>query len=82
MEELTSTSMEERIRQIMADILDLDPDTIDESTAMDRVPGWDSLTHINLCLSLEQEFQVALEVAEIETMLSYADIVQVLEHKF
>ena len=74
-------SMEDRVRQVMADILDLDADAIDDSTAMESVASWDSLSHINLCLGLEQEFQVSLEVAEIEAMLSYPDILQVLQQK-
>jgi acyl carrier protein len=73
--------MEERIKQIMADVLDLDPDSIDESTEMDAIESWDSLNHIQLCLSLEQEFQISLLVSEIESMLSYPDIVQVLQGK-
>lgn len=73
--------MEERIKQIMADVLDLDPLAIDGGTAMDTIESWDSLTHINLCLSLEQDFQVAFTVTEMETMLSYEDILRVLSEK-
>ena len=59
-----------------------DPDIVlrDEMTA-DDIPGWDSLTHITLCLAFEQEFQVSFEVSEIESMLSYTDFVEVLEKK-
>ena len=73
--------MEGRVKQIMADVLDLDPLTIDEGTAMDSTESWDSLTHINLCLSLEQDFQVSFSVSEMEAMLSYEDIVRVLGEK-
>jgi acyl carrier protein len=73
--------VEERVKQVLADILDVKPTSIDESTAMDSVDTWDSLTHINLCLALEQEFQVAFEVKEIETMLSYPDVLEVLLRK-
>jgi acyl carrier protein len=73
--------MEERIRQIMADVLDLDPRSIDGGTAMDSVDSWDSLTHINLCLGLEQDFQVFFTVPEMEAMLSYEDIIRVLAEK-
>jgi len=73
--------MEERIRQIMADVLDLDPRSIDGGTAMDSVDSWDSLTHINLCLGLEQDFQVSFTVLEMEAMLSYEDIIRVLAEK-
>lgn len=73
--------MEERIKQVMADILNLNPTSIDESTAMDCVESWDSLNHIQLCLSLEQEFQISLGVSEIESMLSYPEILQVIQEK-
>lgn len=73
--------MEERVKQVMGDVLDLDPDSIDGDTTMDSVESWDSLTHINLCLSLEQDFQVSFTVPEMEAMLSYEDIVRVLAEK-
>jgi len=73
--------MEERVKQIMADVLDLDPHSIDGDTAMDSVESWDSLTHINLCLSIEQDFQVSFTVPEMEAMLSYEDIIRVLAEK-
>jgi len=73
--------MEQKVKQIMADVLDLDPQVIDGHTAMDTIESWDSLTHINLCFSLEQDFQLAFTVAEIETMLSYGDILRVLREK-
>ncbi len=82
MNSVARTGMEERVRQVMADVLDLEAGAIDGSTATESVPSWDSLSHINLCLSLEQEFQVSFDVTEIESMLSYTDIVQVLEQKF
>ena len=73
--------MEQKVKQIMADVLDLDPRAIDGHTAKDTIESWDSLTHINLCLNLEQDFQVALTVSEMEAMLSYADILRVLREK-
>lgn len=75
------SDMEERIKQIMADVLDLDAAVIDDSTAMDSTESWDSLSHINLCLSLEQDFQVSFSVGEMESMLTYDDVVRVLTEK-
>jgi acyl carrier protein len=77
----TPGDMEERIKQIMADVLDLEPTGIDGDTAMDTIERWDSLTHITLCLSLEQDFQVSFTVGEMEAMLSYDDILLVLGEK-
>jgi acyl carrier protein len=77
----TLRDMETRIKQIMADALDLEPRAIDGDTTVDTLERWDSLTHINLCLSLEQDFQVSFTVDEMEAMLSYGDILRVLSEK-
>ena len=73
--------MEQKVKEIMGDVLDLDPQAIDGHTAMDTIESWDSQAHINLCLCLEQDFQIAFTVAEIEAMLSYGDILRVLRKK-
>ena len=73
--------MEQQVKQVMADVLNLDPATINGSTSRDRTASWDSLNHINLVVALEQEFQVSFEVSEIEAMLSYMDILEILEQK-
>lgn len=68
--------IEQRIKQIMADILHLEPRQIDEQTAMDNTEAWDSANHISLVLALEDEFSISFDVAEIETMTSFFDVVQ------
>lgn len=73
--------MEDQIKRVMADVLDLDPETIDGGTARDSVAAWDSLKHITLCLALEDEFKISFDVSEIEAMLSYMDVLQILQHK-
>jgi len=73
--------MEEQIKAILADVLDLEPDAVDESIAMDNAEGWDSMSHINLCLAIEEQFGVTFEVEEMQAMLSYYDILDVLEAK-
>lgn len=73
--------MEEQVKQVMADILSLDTATIDNSTSKDSTASWDSLSHINLIVALEQEFQVSFDVTEIESMLSYTDIMDTLGRK-
>ena len=73
--------MEERVKQIMADIFDINPKKINKSTSMDNVAAWDSLKHINLILELEQEFRISLDTKEIESMLSFEDILKTLKMK-
>jgi acyl carrier protein len=69
-------STQQKIRRLMADILSLDPERIDENTSMDNSEFWDSANHISLVLALEDEFGIAFDVSEIEGMRSYFDLVQ------
>jgi acyl carrier protein len=73
--------LEDQVKNVMADILNLDPNSIDESTAQDGTASWDSLSHINLIVALEQEFQVSFDISEIESMLSFSDILDTLGKK-
>jgi acyl carrier protein len=73
--------LEQQVKQVMADVLDLEPNSIDVSTTKDGTASWDSLNHINLIVALEQEFQTSFDVSEIESMLSYSDILETLEKK-
>jgi acyl carrier protein len=73
--------VEEQVKQVMADILAVDADSIDRSTTKDGTASWDSLNHINLIVALEQEFNVSFEVSEIESMMSFTDILETLERK-
>jgi len=73
--------MEERIKQVMADILGVDPDAIDGATSMQDIESWDSANHISLCLGLEEAFQIQLDVSDMEAMVSYDDILHIVTSK-
>jgi acyl carrier protein len=73
--------VEEQIKQVMADVLNLDLKAINGATSKDGTASWDSLAHINLIVALEQEFQISFDVSEIESMLTYSDILETMERK-
>ena len=73
--------MEERIKLLMSEILNVSPESINGATTRDEIDSWDSLNHINLIVGLEQEFAVSFDVAEIESMSCFADIVRLVERK-
>ena len=66
----------QKIRRLMAEILSLNPEHIDDNTSMDNTELWDSANHISLVLALEDEFGIAFDVSEIEGMRTYFDLVQ------
>jgi acyl carrier protein len=76
-----SKNVEQTIKDLMSIVLNIDAAKIDDSTAMDNTPGWDSANQINLVLALEEEFSISFEVSEFELMVSFFDIVQVVNAK-
>ncbi len=70
--------MNEELKRILSEVLDLPPERIREDAAMENTPGWDSLAQINIILSLEQSFGVSIDPAQAATMTNVAAIRRVL----
>ena len=67
-----------RIRRIVANTLGPFDMEISESTMASQVDGWDSLTHVQIVVAIESEFNVRLsssEIAQLENVGSLVDIV-------
>ena len=71
--------MENRVRRIVADVLDLDAEEIDGSVGRDTIDVWDSLKHISLCVALEEEFNVTLPNDAAVGIVTVADAVRYIE---
>ena len=69
------------VKRVMADVLDLDVNAITDDTSMDNSPKWDSANHIQLVLALEEAFSISFDVTELESMVSFFDIVNVIQSK-
>jgi len=68
-------------KRVLADVLRIDSERIDEATSRDNTPEWDSLKHITLVMALEEEFGVTFDVDEIESMLTFGDVLKALGRK-
>ena len=73
--------MEQKIKSIMAEVLEMSADQIGESTAMDNTDSWDSLKHMEMVMALEESFQVELPADEMMEMISFNDIKRILRDK-
>lgn len=57
--------MEERLKLLIAEILELRVDDIAADMDRQRTPAWDSLNHLRLITACESEFDVVLTMDEI-----------------
>ena len=63
--------MERRLKQIFADVFLVDPNSIEDNTDKNSIDAWDSLGHLNLITSIEEEFQIIFKEEQIIEMLNY-----------
>ena len=78
---MSGDTFELRVRQILADVLQIDFSSIDYDTCMDNTASWDSFNHISVVFGLEEEFGISFEIDEMESMLSFFDVLQIVEAK-
>jgi acyl carrier protein len=73
--------LETKLNELIASILHLPAQSIGDQLTMSDVETWDSLQHMNLIASLEQEFTVEFTFDEIVAMQSVGAIKTVLHSK-
>ena len=70
-------SNKEKLKEILALILKIDVNEINESTSYNVIESWDSLNHMNIILSIEEEFnikisdEVALDLTSYPLLLKF-----------
>jgi acyl carrier protein len=73
--------MEEKIRSILAGILEIEPARIGERFGPDSCPNWDSLSNLRIISALEQEFALKLTWPEISSMTDFSRIRDVIRRQ-
>jgi len=73
--------MNQRLLAILTEVFGLKEAEISLSLTRDDVESWDSLRQMDLVLSLEEEFGITLEMADIVRLESVASIEEVLRAK-
>jgi len=70
---------ETKLKSVIATVLEIEPTEIDENSSMDTIEAWDSIKHMDLILSLEEEFGVSVPDEEAGDLTSYALIKLVMK---
>ena len=73
--------MNQRLASVLAEIFGLRADQIHPELTKEAVGSWDSLKQMDLVMSLEREFSIALEIPDIIRMTSVANIIVVIKDK-
>ena len=73
------STMEEKLKNVLADVFKIDAQSIDENTSVDNVEKCESLTHLNLVLALEDAFNITFSEVQTVEILNYSLIKLVLQ---
>lgn len=73
--------MGKNVEQLLADVLQIPVTEVTDQLAMTDLDVWDSLKHIELIASLEEQLGVQLTFDDIVAMRSVGDIKRVLSNK-
>jgi acyl carrier protein len=68
----------EKINKILADNLKISLDQASQNLTMRDISDWDSLSHMNLIVAIEDEFEIQLTGDEIVEMISLDKIREIV----
>lgn len=74
-------SIQERVTAIFHDVFNRDDITLNHDMTAQDVPEWDSLSHINLIVAIEQEFSIKFSFGELENLKNVGSMLEVIEQK-
>lgn len=78
---MSADDIDGRVRTILAEIFGLDPHDVGPNTSTDTVEAWDSLQHLTVILSLEEEFGIHLNDEETVSIVTFPLITTIVrEH--
>lgn len=70
--------METRVKRVMSNTFGIDIEQISDDASPDSIAKWDSLKHMQLILSLEEEFCIEFSDKEVVEVVSYQKILEAL----
>lgn len=71
--------IKEKVKSIMQRVFEIE--TVPDNISQSNNGNWDSLRHLDLVVSIEEDFNFSLEPTEIEQMTSLENIISVVESK-
>jgi acyl carrier protein len=71
----------ERLNEVFQRVFDNDEINIRPETTSNDVDGWDSLSHINLIMAVEEGFRIKFTTKEIMLFKNVGDLLKTIESK-
>jgi acyl carrier protein len=72
---MTREEVFEKLNEVFRDVFDDDSISVTDSTVADDVDGWDSLSHITLIGTVEDEFDIKFPMKDVVKMKNVGEMV-------
>lgn len=66
--------MNQDLAAVVAEVLGLEPDSVEPELSRQDEDRWDSLAHLRLITAVEERFSVKFTMEEIESIQTLADV--------
>ena len=67
--------MDEKILEIIAKVLEVEPDSIELDSGIGDMPEWTSMNHLNIIANLEKEFSIKFSQSDIMDLEDISDLI-------
>jgi acyl carrier protein len=71
----------ERLKEIVLKELDLDNFDFHDETSANMVPGWDSLSHIQIIVAIEKNYKIKFKGIEILKIKNMGELQSLIDTK-
>tara|TARA_Y100000385_G_C13046514_1_gene617741 strand:+ start:183 stop:419 length:237 start_codon:yes stop_codon:yes gene_type:complete len=72
-------TIEEKVKNIIAEAIEVEVNKLDEDTAIGDLPNWDSLGQLVIINSLEKEFGIKFDPEDIMDLEDVGDMISAIE---
>jgi len=73
--------IDERLQRVFRNVFDQPQLTVNEHTTADDVDGWDSITHLDLIVAIEKEFNLQISGFEVMQLHNVGDLQSLITRK-
>ncbi len=75
---MTRNELYARLNTVFRDVFDDDSITVTDTSCADDIEGWDSLSHIDLIVAVETEFNMKFNMGETTRLHNVGEMVDII----
>jgi acyl carrier protein len=75
---MNESEIRDRLAEIFREVFDDPSIAIEDSMTAKDVPNWDSITHVDLIVSVEKAFRVSFTTREVKSLENVGDFVRLI----